>query len=49
MKIGAVSRLACKKFMRKVLAKRSYEKHMLESEESSVRLHSETGYLARYL
>ena len=39
MKIGAVSRLARKKFARKVLAKRSCKKHMLESEETSVRLH----------
>ena len=39
MKISAVSQLACKKFTRKVPAKRAHEKHMLEAKESSVRLH----------
>ena len=39
MKINAVSRLARKKFTRKVPVKRAYEKHMLEAKESSARLH----------
>ena len=39
MKINAILQLACKKFARKVLAKRAREKHMLESEKSSARLH----------
>ena len=39
MKISAVSQLACKKFARKVLVKRAREKHMLEAEESSAKLH----------
>ena len=39
MKISIVLRLTRKKFTRKVLAKRAREKHMLEAEESSVRLH----------
>ena len=39
MKTSAISRLARKKFTRKVLAKRTCEKHMLEAEESSVRLY----------
>ena len=33
MKISAVSRLARKKFARKVPAKRAYEKHFLEAEK----------------
>ena len=37
MKIGAVSRLPCKKFVRKASAKRAREKHMLKAEESSAR------------
>ena len=39
MKISAVSQLARKKFARKVPAKRAREKHMIEAEELSVRLH----------
>ena len=35
MKISAVSRLARKKFARKVPVKRAREKHMLETKESS--------------
>ena len=35
MKISSVSQLTCKKFVRKVLAKKAREKHMLEAEESS--------------
>ena len=39
MKISAISRLARKKFARKVPTKRAHEKHMLEAEESSAKLH----------
>ena len=39
MKISAVSRLAHKKFTKKVPAKRACEKHMLEVKESSARLY----------
>ena len=39
MNISAVSQLACKKFVRKVPAKRAYKKHMLEAEKSNARLH----------
>ena len=39
MKISTVSRLARKKFGRKVPAKRARERYMLEAEESTVRLH----------
>ena len=39
LKISEISRLAHKKFMRRVPTKRAREKHMLEAEESSVRLH----------
>ena len=39
MKISAVSQLTRKKFARKVPTKKAHEKHMLEAEKSSVRLH----------
>ena len=39
MKIIVVSQLARNKFARKVPARRAREKHMLEAEESSVRLY----------
>ena len=39
MKISVVSRLARKKFGRKVPLKKAREKHMLESEESSTKLY----------
>ena len=39
MKISAVSRLARKKFARKVPLKRAREKHMLETKESSAKFH----------
>ena len=39
MKIGAILRLARKKFVKKVPAKRAREKYMLEAEEPSARLH----------
>ena len=39
MKISVVSRLARKKFGRKVPLKRAREKHMLEVEESSIKLY----------
>ena len=42
MKISSLLRLARKMFARKVPGKRAHEKHMLEAEESSVRLHFES-------
>ena len=39
MKITVILRLARNKFVRKVLAKRAREKHILEAEDLSVRLH----------
>ena len=39
MKITVILRLARNKFVRKVLAKRACEKHMLEGEELSARLY----------
>ena len=39
MKISTVSQLARKKFAKKVPAKKAREKHMLETEKSSAKLH----------